>query len=70
VVFLGLLVLSAHTGPDRYSVDYYLEQCVPWWWRLAEMRRPESLVLDLRAGEEAERPIADARRSRARADRG
>jgi uncharacterized membrane protein YphA (DoxX/SURF4 family) len=40
VVFLGLLALSAYAGPARYSVDYYLEQKISWWWRLAEVRRP------------------------------
>lgn len=40
VVFLGLLALSAYAGPARYSADYYLEQKISWWWRLAEVRRP------------------------------
>ena len=40
VVFLGLLRLSYYAGPARYSVDYYLESRVWWWWRLAELRRP------------------------------
>ncbi len=40
VVFLGLLTLSAYAGPARYSADYYLEQKISWWWRLAEARRP------------------------------
>lgn len=42
VVFMGLLGLSAYAGPARYSVDYYLEQRVSWWWRVAEVRRPTS----------------------------
>ena len=42
VVFLGLLVLSAYTGPDRHSLDYHLERRIPWWWRIAELRRPAS----------------------------
>lgn len=37
VVFVGLLALSYHTGPSRYSVDYYLEQRFSWWWRRAEL---------------------------------
>ncbi len=53
VVFVGFLVLCAYTGPDRHSVDYYLEQRIPWWWRIAEMRRPERVVLDLRVGQES-----------------
>jgi nitrite reductase (NO-forming) len=42
-VFVGLLVLTAHLGPDRYSADYWLERRVPWWWRVAEVRRPVPL---------------------------
>jgi uncharacterized membrane protein YphA (DoxX/SURF4 family) len=57
VVFLGLLVLSAYTGPDPHSVDYHLEQRIPWWWRIAEMRRPEPVVLDLRVRHESERLV-------------
>ena len=26
--------------PAGYSADYYLEQKISWWWRLAELRRP------------------------------
>jgi len=40
VVFGGLLMLSYYGGPARYSADYYLEQKISWWWRIAEMRRP------------------------------
>jgi nitrite reductase (NO-forming) len=40
VVFAGLLLLNYYEGTSRYSVDYYLEQKVSWWWRIAEMRRP------------------------------
>ena len=40
VVFAALLALSYYAGPARYSADYYLEQKISWWWRLAEMRRP------------------------------
>ena len=40
VVFLGLMCLSYYAGPSRYSVDYYLETRISWWWRLAELRRP------------------------------
>ena len=32
--------VSYYAGPSRYSVDYYLERPISWWWRLAEMRRP------------------------------
>jgi nitrite reductase (NO-forming) len=40
VVFAGLLALSAYAGPAHYSVDYYVEQKISWWWRVAEVRRP------------------------------
>ncbi len=40
VVVAGLLALSAYAGPARYSVDYWLEQRVSWWWKVAEVRRP------------------------------
>jgi nitrite reductase (NO-forming) len=40
VVFAGLLALSYYAGPARFSADYYLEQKISWWWRVAEMRRP------------------------------
>ena len=40
VVFMGLLALSYYAGPARYSVDYYLEHRIPWWWKFAEVRRP------------------------------
>ena len=40
VVFAALLALSYYAGPSRYSADYYLEQKISWWWRIAEMRRP------------------------------
>jgi nitrite reductase (NO-forming) len=37
VLFAGLLALMAYTGPARYSVDYYLEQKLSWWWKVAEV---------------------------------
>jgi nitrite reductase (NO-forming) len=40
VVFAGLLMLSYYAGPARFSADYYLEQKISWWWRVAETRRP------------------------------
>src|SRR5216683_1590085 len=40
VVFAGLLTLLAYNGPARYSVDYYLEQKISWWWKVAEIGRP------------------------------
>jgi nitrite reductase (NO-forming) len=41
VVFAGLLALSYYAGPARYSLDYYLERRISWWWKVAEMRRPD-----------------------------
>lgn len=41
VVFAGLLALGYYVGPSPYSLDYYLEQRYSWWWRLAEVRRPQ-----------------------------
>jgi nitrite reductase (NO-forming) len=41
VVFAALLALNYYAGPSRYSADYYLEQKISWWWKIAEMRRPQ-----------------------------
>jgi nitrite reductase (NO-forming) len=49
VVFLGLLALNYYAGPSRLSVDYYLERRIPWWWKLAEMRKPAPEQLGLPA---------------------
>lgn len=40
LVFAALLTISYYAGPARYSADYYLEQKISWWWRVAEVRRP------------------------------
>ena len=40
VVFAALLALSYYAGPSRYSADYYIEQKISWWWKVAETRRP------------------------------
>jgi uncharacterized membrane protein YphA (DoxX/SURF4 family) len=42
VVCMGLLTLCYYVGSSRYSVDYHLEKRISWWWKLAEMRRPDS----------------------------
>jgi|ERR1039458_413926 nitrite reductase (NO-forming) len=55
VVFLGLLCLSYYAGPSRYSVDYYIETRVSWWWKLAELRRPAQDAPSLAA---ADLPVA------------
>jgi nitrite reductase (NO-forming) len=49
VVFLGLLALNYYAGPSRLSVDYYLERRISWWWKVAEMRKPEPEQLGLPA---------------------
>jgi uncharacterized membrane protein YphA (DoxX/SURF4 family) len=40
VFFAGLLALMAYAGTARYSVDYYLEQKISWWYKVAELGRP------------------------------
>jgi uncharacterized membrane protein YphA (DoxX/SURF4 family) len=40
LVFMCLLTLAAYTGTDRYSADYYLEQKISWWHKVAEVGRP------------------------------
>jgi nitrite reductase (NO-forming) len=40
LVFAALLTISYYAGPACYSADYYLEQKISWWWRVAEVRRP------------------------------
>ena len=42
VVFLNLLAISYYAGPARYSVDFILERRISWWWKVAELRRPET----------------------------
>jgi hypothetical protein len=37
VVFMGLLALNYEAGPSRFSVDYFIEQRVSWWHRVAEI---------------------------------
>jgi nitrite reductase (NO-forming) len=49
VVFMGLLALNYYAGPSRLSVDYYLERRISWWWKVAEMRKPEPAQLGLPA---------------------
>ena len=39
VVFAALLALNYEAGPSRFSVDYLIEQRVPWWHRVAEVER-------------------------------
>jgi len=37
LVFVCLLTLAAYTGTDRWSMDYYLEQKISWWHKVAEV---------------------------------
>jgi hypothetical protein len=39
------MALSYYSGVARFSVDYYLEHRITWWWRVAEMRRPMEEVI-------------------------
>ena len=58
MVFAALLTLSAYAGPARYSVDYYLEKRISWWWRVAEVRRPVAVSTGPVAGAPADTPAA------------
>ena len=58
LVFTTLLALSAYAGPARYSVDYYLEKRISWWWRVAEVRRPVAVSTGPVAGAPADTPAA------------
>ena len=58
MVFAALLTLSAYAGPARYSVDYYLEKRISWWWRVAEVRRPVAVSTGPVAGAPANTPAA------------
>ena len=58
VAFAGLLALSYYAGPARYSADYYLEQRISWWWRVAELRRPDAPAAVTLAPESAAVPAA------------
>ena len=37
LVFAALLLFSYYTGPSSHTVDYYLEQRISWWHRIAEV---------------------------------
>ena len=43
LVFAALLAFSYYTVPSRLTLDYYLEQRISWWWRVAEVRRPATI---------------------------
>jgi nitrite reductase (NO-forming) len=49
LVFAALLTISYYAGTARYSVDYYLERRVSWWWKVAEMRRPGASTVSMTA---------------------
>lgn len=42
LVFALLLSLSYYQGPSRLSVDYWLEQRISWWYRIAEVGVPNA----------------------------
>jgi nitrite reductase (NO-forming) len=44
LMFAGLATLAYYAGVARYSADHYIEKRVSWWWRVAEMRRPTSVI--------------------------
>jgi uncharacterized membrane protein YphA (DoxX/SURF4 family) len=44
VVSMGLLALCYYAGPSRYSVDYYIEQRISWWRKVAEIGRPAPIA--------------------------
>jgi nitrite reductase (NO-forming) len=44
LVSMGLLALCYYAGTSRYSVDYYLERRISWWWKVAEVRHPRTHV--------------------------
>jgi len=73
VMFGGLLLLSYYGGPARYSVDYYLERKISWWWRVAELRRPASAhsfaLVERTAGEVPRLPAPRAADEGAAADK-
>ena len=62
VVALGLLALNYEAGPSRFSVDYLLEQRIPWWHRVAEVEGPR--------GDRAPRPPWQPCAARSAADAG
>ena len=44
LVFAGLLGFSSYEGTSRYSADFYLEQRISWWHRIAEVGREHRLI--------------------------
>ena len=44
VVSMGLLALCYYAGTSRYSVDYYIEKRISWWWKVAEVGRPAPIA--------------------------
>jgi hypothetical protein len=62
LVFAALLTISYYAGPARYSADYYLEQKISWWWRVAEVRRPAPAEAHRECGQR--RCCSEAQRSR------
>ena len=44
VVSMGLLALCYYAGTSRYSVDFYIEKRISWWWKVAEVGRPAPIA--------------------------
>jgi nitrite reductase (NO-forming) len=40
IAFVGMLAISAAVGPNRYTLDYYIERRFPAWARIAEVGTP------------------------------
>jgi uncharacterized membrane protein YphA (DoxX/SURF4 family) len=59
LVFAGLLGLSYYEGTSRFSADYYLEQRLTWWHRIAEVGREHRLI-PARTGRPAAGPAPKA----------
>jgi nitrite reductase (NO-forming) len=57
-VAFGLLMLELQAGTSRYSVDYYLEQRIPWWHKVAEFGAHNHPA----PGEQAGKPLGPPKR--------
>jgi nitrite reductase (NO-forming) len=60
VVAICLLVLSLQTGRSRYSVDWYLEEKIPWWHWVAEFGAHNHPAPEERAVTPAKPPVRPA----------
>jgi nitrite reductase (NO-forming) len=44
LVSMGLLALCYYAGTSRYSVDFYIEQRISWWSKVAEVGSPAHIA--------------------------